>query len=297
MLSSTNNFRQPWIPTLAVGAVLGLGLLSSSTAEAGVHACGNFYVAADATCEWVPEDASCGTFCEPVSVEWSCAAQLYLECEGQCSASAEVTCVETCEPSCVTTCDASDEPPNCQGLCMSDCQQDCTRACENAEDQGACRSSCAHTCSEGCEDRCKDGESCETVCTDACTGSCTGRANIDCQVACQGEMFAECQAEIVEECETVCHSDGGALFCDGSYVSNVSVEECIASIENAFDIEVEGWVEGKCEDPEGADEVLCELEGALTCSVVDESTRNLRAIPAFVILGMFALLGSRRKRE
>jgi hypothetical protein len=297
MLSFTHSIHQSWIPTLALGAALGLGLLSSGTAQAGLDACGNFYVAADATCEWLPEDESCGTWCEPVSVEASCAAQLYLECEGQCTASAEVTCVETCEPSCVTNCDASEEPPNCMGLCMSDCQMDCTAACAEASDPGACRSSCAHTCSEGCQAECKDGDSCETVCTDACTGSCIGRANIDCQVSCQGEFFADCQTEVVEECRTVCEQDGGALFCNGSYVSNVSIDDCVAAIESAFDIEVHGWIEGKCENPEGATDVLCDIKGALTCSVVDESTSSMRATLAFMVLGLFAFSGLRRRRD
>jgi hypothetical protein len=297
MLSFTHSIRQSWFSMLAVGTVLGLGLLSSGTAQAGLDACGNFYVAADASCEWLPEDESCATLCEPISVESSCAAQLYLECEGQCSASAELTCVETCEPTCVTNCDASEEPPNCMGLCMSDCQMDCTRACADASDEGACRSSCAHTCSEGCETECKDGDSCETVCTDACTGSCIGRANIDCQVSCQGETFAECQTEVVEECQTVCQQDGGALFCNGSYVSNVSIDDCVTAIESAFDIEVEGWVEAKCEDPEGAADVLCELEGALSCSVVDEASSNARAASAFMVLSLFAIAGLRRKRD
>jgi hypothetical protein len=297
MLSFTHSILQPRISTLVFGAVLGLGLLSSGTAQAGLDACGNFYVAADAACEWVLEDESCGTHCEPVSVEWSCAAQLYLECEGQCNASSELTCVETCEPTCVTNCDASEEPPNCMGLCMSDCQMDCTAACADAPDQGACRSSCAHTCSEGCEAECKDGDSCETVCTDACTGSCTGRANIDCQVSCQGESFVDCQTEVVEECRTVCQQDGGALFCNGSYVSNISVDDCVAAIKSVFDIEVTGWVEGKCENPEGATDVLCDIEGALSCSVVDEAASSVRTIPAFMVLSLCAILGFRRKRD
>jgi hypothetical protein len=277
--------------------VLGLGLLSASPAQAGLDACGNFYVAAEATCEWVAEEESCGTRCEPVAVQSNCAAQLYLECEGQCNASAELTCIETCQPTCVSDCTADDEPPNCMGLCMSDCQMDCTAACAEAEDEGACRSSCAHTCSEGCEDRCKDGDRCETVCTDACTGSCTGRANIDCQVACQGQSFAECEIDVVEECKTVCTQDGGALFCDGSYVSSGSIEDCVAAIEAALDIEVEGWIEGDCHDPEGAADLLCKVEGALSCSVVDEPPSSWRAALAFVSLGLFAIFGIRRERR
>jgi MYXO-CTERM domain-containing protein len=288
--------RQKRLSAFAFGAVLGLGLLSAGPAKAGLDACENFYVAADATCEWVPEQESCGTLCEPVAVQSNCAAQLYLECEGRCNASAELTCIETCEPTCVSDCVADGVPSNCMGLCMSDCQMDCTAACAEAEDEGACRSSCAHTCSEGCEAECKDGDSCEVMCTDACAGSCFGRANIDCQVECQGESFAECEVEVVDECQTVCAQEG-ALFCDGSYVSSGNLDDCVAAIESALDVKIEGWVEGECEDPEGAADVLCRIQGGLSCSVIDEPPSSWPGTVGFVGLGLFAMFGFRRKRR
>ena len=147
---------KPRIATLAAGATLLFGLLAANTAKAGLDACGNFYVAADASCEWVPEEESCTTECE---------------------------------------------------------------------------------------------------------------------------------------------REGGALFCDGSYVSSGSVEDCVLAIKDEIHIDVEGWIEGGCVDPEGATDVLCEIEGGLSCSVADEAESTSRAALAFMGLGMFALAGLRRRRS
>ncbi|MCA9686811.1 MAG: hypothetical protein KC457_31890, partial [Myxococcales bacterium] len=272
-------------------------LLLPQSAHAGLEACGNVYVAAEASCEYIPGEEECTTYCEPTATQTSCAARLYLECEGSCSASAESVCTETCTESCMPVCDdGGDQPPNCMGLCMSDCQMDCNDACAGAEDEGACRSSCAHTCSEGCQSECKDGPDCATVCTSACTGSCTGRANIDCQVACQGQSFTECETEVVEECQTDCSQDGGAVFCEGSYVAHTSsIADCVNAIEAEIDVEVHGWFEGECSNPDGPTDLLCEAQAGLNCAVADEDSRGLGSLlglAGLVLLGT-GVLGRR----
>lgn len=288
------------IRTLGSIALLGLALLAPRAAEAGVSACGDVYVTAEASCEWVAEQETCTTECQQVEVYKSCAARLYTECEGMCSATSETTCTTECGESCVPECDSTsteEQPPNCMGLCMSDCQMDCNAACAEPENTGACRASCAHTCQDTCHDRC-DGEEtveCEPVCTSACEGSCTGRANIDCQVSCQASEFVTCETEVVEQCTTKCEQEGGALFCDGEYIANASAAECVSALKAEFDIDVNGWAEGECVDPEGAKDVACEVKAGLSCSVDDSATRGTGALATLGGLLIFGLFGRRRR--
>lgn len=280
----------------------GLVLLAPGTARAGIDACANVYVAAEASCEWVPAGETCTTQCAPTTVQTSCAARLYTACASQCTASAEVTCTASCAESCVPSCvDVQEQqPPNCMGLCMSDCQMDCNDACAGAEDQGACRSSCAHTCSESCADQCdgSDEQTCDPVCGLACAGSCTAEANMNCQVSCQAESFTQCETEVVNECHTDCEQHGGALFCDGSYVAHASaVEDCIAALQAELDIEVKGWAEGECHGLSGAKKIECEAEAGLSCDVTRGTGGGGLAILALAgLIGIPALRRRRRAR-
>src|SRR4051812_656401 len=92
------------IAKLFVGALVALSpVLASSNAFAGLDACGNFEVRADANCELVTS-GGCVAQCTPVSVEAACSAQLYVECSGQCSASASVDCSASCQADCSAQC-------------------------------------------------------------------------------------------------------------------------------------------------------------------------------------------------
>lgn len=285
---------------VALGSVVVVGVaLAPSTAHAGIDACANVYVAAEAQCEWVPEQETCRTRCEPTAVHSSCAARLYTECEGQCSATAEVTCTAECAESCVPECTdlTVDQPPNCMGLCMSDCQMDCNDACADAPDQGACRSTCAHTCSETCHDQCDGAEeqSCDPVCGLVCAGSCAGQANMDCQISCQSQTFAECETTVVSECQTDCESSGGALFCDGSYVAHSSsITECVHAIQAELDLEIKGWAEGECVNPEGIKDLECKAEAGLSCNVAEG--QELGGLALLGLAGLIWIPVARRRR-
>ncbi len=280
--------------------VAGLVLLAPTSARAGIEACANVYVAAEASCEWIQAGETCTTRCAPTTVQTSCAARLYAACTSECAAIAEASCTTSCAESCVPDCLAipDDQPPNCMGLCMSDCQMDCNDACAGVEDHGECRSSCAHTCSETCGDQCDGSEAttCDPVCGLACAGSCTGQANIDCQIQCQSQTFAECETTVVNECTTDCEQHGGALFCDGAYVAHAdAIAACVAAIEASLDIEVKGWAEGECHGLAGADKVVCEAEAGMSCDVTRGTGGGGLATLALVGLVWIPVVRRRRR--
>ena len=63
----------------------------AGAAQAGIGACGNIHVEAEAECE-VLVGAACEAECVPVSFQAQCAADLYVGCEGECNADFEASC-------------------------------------------------------------------------------------------------------------------------------------------------------------------------------------------------------------
>src|SRR3954449_5701414 len=70
-------------------------------AYAGIEACGNIDVKANATCE-LDTSGGCTARCTPVSFEAQCSADLEVDCKGSCNVSASATCTASCNvDSCV----------------------------------------------------------------------------------------------------------------------------------------------------------------------------------------------------
>lgn len=236
-----------------------VSLLMTSNAGASLEQCGGVYIFAEAQCQFQTTE-ECSTNCTTVAVETSCAAQIYPSCEANCTATATAECSTDCTTVCTTDCDPTagdagvaadagtaepEQPRNCMGMCMSNCQQDCSETCADNDRQGPCRSCCAHNCSDKCEEQCKDEpevvpvEACPETCTKVCTGSCTAQANAECQIDCQAYVYAMCETDTVETCETECETTGGAIFCDGQFLNATDVEECSAELAAEIDIHVE----------------------------------------------------------
>lgn len=248
--------------TLSTSA-LALTLAAPNTARAGIDACGDIYVEAEASCR-VEVEGGCTAMCEPPRLEAQCAAELYANCEGQCSASASVDCTASCQSSCVADCEVDPGSFDCSASCNADCQGSCEAQCGGDSE---CRASCEATCSAGCDARCSGtppSATCEARCEASCEGSCEAQANIDCQVDCQAGGYVDCKADLQGGCEAQCQRPEGALFCDGQYVdAGNNLQECVAALEAQLNIQVDGYAEGSCQPGSCSGEA----GGSISCAV------------------------------
>lgn len=285
---------------LFVGALVALSpLLIVNNASAGIEACGNIDVSANAKCELVV-DGGCTARCTPVSVQAACSAELYVQCDGQCGGSATVECSGTCEADCAAQCTVKPATFECNASCEARCGSRCDAYCAADANSAECKAKCSATCGGECDASCtgtKPEASCEAKCEASCSGSCTAESNFKCQIDCQSKGFAECTADVQGGCEAQCTKPDGALFCDGNYVdARDQLEDCMAYLESVLQIDVEGYAyaEGGCRGN------TCEAEAGagISCSAVPARTSpwNLGAIGG-AALGVGLLVARRRRRS
>lgn len=274
-------------------------LLLAAPAQAGIDACGNIDVEANAMCEMRVE-GGCLAECEPVAVTASCAADLYVECNGECNAEIDASCTGSCEASCMGECDVDPGTFDCQGSCEASCDADCNAECSASANQGECRASCRATCSGKCEGSCEatpTTATCEGKCQASCQGQCEARAEMDCQIDCQGTAMADCQAEVTGGCEVACSRPEGALFCDGQYVDHGgNLDECVDALRDALDIEVSGYAsaQGGCEGNQCS--ASAEAGGEASCAVAPNRPLE-RSLPAGIAAMIAALAFATRRRR
>jgi MYXO-CTERM domain-containing protein len=276
----------------ASGAVALVLSASAAHAQDSLDACGDIHVEAQAECTVVPPSAECETMCTPVTVRAACAAELTVECEGQCNVEASLDCKASCNADCTAQCTVDPGKFDCRASCVADCGGECAAHCEAGEAGAQCRASCEGSCSASCDGKC-DVElpeaDCEARCEASCTGSCEAKANVDCQ----SELYADCEVEMSGGCKTACETMEGALFCDGQYVDHGNnLEECIAALEAALDIQVEGYAEGSSECANGT--CTAEGEAGVKCSAAPHAPASAGGLAALGMLG--AVLWRRRRR-
>lgn len=220
-----------------------VGLATAGTAHANqLDSCGGIFVAkGEASCEYRPRE-ECMTSCTKEEVQGACVAKINTMCEGGCTATATVECESSCTDSCTTSCEEQETPPTCEELCTADCKEDfCDGFCDG---ESQCNSCCGHNCDRKCDRKCEGVEDpepetvCMTNCTEACSGSCSAQASTECHLDCQTEVYEECETDMVETCTTTCEDKGGALFCDGQFVSASDIEDCAADLEAELDISI-----------------------------------------------------------
>jgi hypothetical protein len=286
-------------------AVLGVFAAAPPSAHAGLDACGNVHVEAEAECVVVPPSAQCDAMCEPVSVQAACAAELAVDCRAECSELPSASCSGSCQADCAADCEVDPGQFDCELACEADCSGSCEANCEGSEDGGKCVARCEGACSASCDSHCNvelPEADCEASCEASCEGSCEVDTNIDCQADCQAEAEAECVLDVQGGCEVACDTEEGALFCDGQYIDHGgNLEECAAALRAALDVEIEGYAEGDSSCENG--ECMAAGEAGVTteCSVANPGA----ARSAFAWSGgagglAFALLGlciRRRRRE
>jgi hypothetical protein len=236
------------ISLIVTGALAALSLqLVSSTASAGAEACQNIQIGADAKCE-VVVSGGCVAMCEPVSFEASCSAELYVQCDGQCTANPTVTCSASCDATCQGECKVDPPKYDCSAGCRADCSANCDAQCAASANKGECAASCRSTCTGDCDAQCtgtKPDASCDAKCKASCDGSCEAQANFNCQIDCQSKSFAKCETDLKGGCEAQCTKPDGALFCDGQYIdTRDQLKDCLAYLEGTLKIDVQGYANG-----------------------------------------------------
>jgi hypothetical protein len=251
-------------------AIVGAFALVPSQAHAGIDACGNIHVEAQAECVVVPPTADCVSMCEPISVEAACAAKLAVDCRAECDLPS-VECTASCQADCTTECEVDPGEFDCAAACEADCSGSCQANCRGDEDGAKCMARCEGSCSASCDSHC-DVElpevDCMGKCEASCEGSCEVDTNFECQADCQAEAEAECTAEVTGGCEVDCETEEGALFCDGQYIDHGNnLEECSAALEAALDIEIMAHAEGSSSCENG--QCMAEGEAEASCSVTE----------------------------
>jgi len=233
MKRSLSNLLMSLAPVAAILAI-------PTPAQAALDSCGGIFLSADASCEF-HKTQDCVETCKTVSVEESCAAQLYTTCDAGCTATASTECTDTCSPVCVDDCTKSPEPPTSDKICKDDCIADCNTKCEGAKSPECCAKACPYTCNKKCEDRCHDDDQaveCTPKCTTACTGTCTSKSNVACQVDCQTTSWEQCKTTTREECTTSCKDKGGAIVCNGEFLNASNLKDCAAELSAKVSIDL-----------------------------------------------------------
>lgn len=263
-------------------------------AHAGIAACGNIDVRANASCK-LETSGGCTAQCTPVRFEASCSAKLEASCRGKCNASATAECQADCKGSCSGSCEANPGSLDCSANCKGSCEADCSGKCSSSGNKSECEASCKATCSGSCDAQCSGtppSASCDAKCEASCKGSCQAEVNVDCQVDCQAEGYASCKADLEGGCKARCSAPEGALFCDGQYVDvGNNLQNCIDSLRALFNIEVEGSAE--CNGN------TCSAEGSASasCDAAPAGTSNTTPIWLLSALGAVGLVAARRRLQ
>jgi hypothetical protein len=283
---------------LSAAAVVVAATLAAVPAHAGIDACGNIDVTADAQCK-VLVDADCEAQCTPPKLEAACAAKLEASCETMCDLPA-VNCSASCQGDCETECNVKPADFECEGNCTATCEGDCSSKCKTSDNSTECEAQCNATCSGECHGSCT-GTPAEADCTGKCTASCQGSCkvdtNFDCQTMCQGQGFVKCQADIKEgSCDVQCKKPEGAVFCDGQFVDNGgNAQKCI----DALDAYLKAHVDASASGSSSCDNGVCSAEGEAkaSCHCSTPARRSGSTSTAFAIAGVLGLMGVLRMRR
>ena len=220
-------------------------------ARAGIDACGNIDVEAEAQCELVARGVECEAKCTPLNVEAACASRLQVNCDSRCFVDADSDCAAECRADCTGPCEVDPGKFDCAAACRADCEGGCQGTCEASDNSARCESSCRANCSAECDGSC-DVElpevDCDRKCEASCDGSCRAEASVDCQVDCQNQRFANCEVEVTGGCKADCQGEKGAVFCDGRYVDHGNnLQNCLDALSAMVEIEGYASAESSCQ--------------------------------------------------
>jgi MYXO-CTERM domain-containing protein len=262
---------------------------------AGLEACSNIYVEAEAECVLVPPEADCEGMCEPISVEAACAVELSADCRAECNELPSVACTATCRADCAADCEVDPGKFDCKTACGADCSGHCDAQCRGSSNRADCEVSCEGSCAASCDSRCDveaPSASCEARCEASCDGSCEVDTNFDCQAECQADARAACVARVEGGCELQCTSQDGALFCDGQYVDyGDNLDKCVQALQAQLDARIDASGESMCEGN------TCTAKGRVSSDCAVTRPGAARSPSIWLATGALGLLGLARLRR
>lgn len=234
----------------------------TSQAHAGLEACGDIHVEANAKCE-AKVGVECTAMCTPISFQAACAAEGYASCKGECPELPSVECTGSCEASCQGSCQPGNF--NCGVDCQATCDADCSGSCSSSSDKAECEAQCKATCKGECDASCTGSPvECEGGCQSSCEGSCKADANFSCQAECQGKLNVDCEANLQGGCEAKCSRPEGAIFCDGQFVDdNGNAQACMDAISAWLQANIDAHASASAECSGGS----CEAAADAGCSL------------------------------
>ena len=288
------------IKTLFIASVPFVVLFAApavATAQTELPSCGGVFVSGDANCQFVTRQ-DCSDHCEVVSVEQSCAAELYSSCETECTTDAGMTCTETCQPVCVEQCTGDPAPASSDDMCHRNRPADCDSKCAGAENGNRCHAACSHTWDRKCGDRCHHDDnavSCSDKCVTACDGSCVSTSDTTCQINCQTNSFQSCETTTTERCHTECTNRGGAIFCDGQFLNASDLESCASELLDKVSIHVDISAAITATVNAQVDTTSTAAKNKTGCSLGTAPPRNSGAWASAALLAGAMLLRRRRQ--
>lgn len=280
----------------AAAAAAAVSLFTVSEARAGIEACNNIEVSANAQCQ-LQTEGGCTAQCTPVKMEVACAAKLETQCSGECKASFDASCTASCKGDCSGQCTANPGSLDCSASCQGRCEADCSGKCASSGNKTECEASCKATCGGTCDAQCTGtppSASCEAKCEASCKGSCQAKANMDCQISCQSKGYASCKTQLEGGCKAKCSEPKGALFCDGQYVdTGNNLQNCIDALNAYLKVKVSASGSAECANGE------CNAEGKASASCAAAPGEGALS-PIFLGAGVAAIAAGvirRRKRS
>jgi hypothetical protein len=276
---------------LGVSSLTVASLFVGADAWAGIDACGDIEVEANAHCE-VKVGLECKAECTPIHFTAAC----YADCSGECNVSVDAGCTVDCQADCSASCEVDPGSFECSASCEGECNAGCDGQCSSSSDQATCRGSCEATCHGECSASCEGtppSASCEAKCEASCDGECHAEANVDCQIDCQ----AGCTAELTGGCEVECDKPEGSLFCDGQYIDHGgNLEECINALNALLEVSVDVSATGSASCDGGS----CEAEGeaGVSCALSQEPATAEHRGPwlALAAAGLGVAVARRRRK-
>ena len=287
---------------ISLFVVAAVTVVAPQTSRAQLEACEDVFVPPTAMCE-VLVQGGCTVMCQPVSFRAACAADLYVACDGMCTASASATCMASCDVSaCQATCEVEPAMFSCRAECTAmataSCEAECSAMASDNEARTRCEASCEATFAARCEASCEatpPSATCMARCQASCEGRCEAEANVDCQVDCQASGYVDCEASLTGGCTAQCEAPEGALFCEGQWVDADDVDACIDALRTLLDIEVDASARGSAMCEGGMCTAEGEAEASASCAVAWGRTPREGLPFALLGLGLLALAGRRRR--
>ena len=229
---------------LSAFALLAGVLLVPHAAQAkALDQCGGVYLSASSQCEFKPIQ-ECQTTCSTTSVEQVCAQKTYTTCSQSCTTTDIESCTKTRTDSCSKQCETISTQSS-HDVCVSECSDNCTSSAVSKNhfggDHNKCHANCAHDCNVQCESSSTSDQTtdCETKCLSVVENECKEEVNRDCVLDCQTENYQDCETQTVETCNTTCKDKGGAIFCDGQFISASSLQDCADQLASEFSFNID----------------------------------------------------------